>query len=108
MFVGYSVHHVHYAYGMLNIDTKSIIQERETILLNEAYQNWIEKKVLQKKGNYNNDDDDIANSKTQEVNDGQDKLRIECGIVKIQKQEENGKITLKRILVIWKSNKFGK
>jgi hypothetical protein len=71
MLVGYSVHHANDAYRMINLDTKSIIQSLNIIWLNEAYQDWIEKKVSQKKENDDDDDDDddddaIANSKIQE------------------------------------------
>jgi hypothetical protein len=45
---GYSVHHANDDYRMLNLDTKSIIQSRDIIWLNEAYHDWIEKKALQK------------------------------------------------------------
>jgi hypothetical protein len=70
MFVGYSVHHANDVYRMLNLDTKRIIYSLDIIWLNEAYQDWIERKVSQKKEN----DDVIENSKIQEVKDGQDKL----------------------------------
>jgi hypothetical protein len=61
---------------MLNLDTKSIIQSRDIIWLNEAYYDWIERKVLQKKENDHNDHDDfIENSKIQKIYDGQDKSR---------------------------------
>jgi hypothetical protein len=59
MFVGYSVHDANDVYRMLNLDTKSNIQSRDIILLNEVYHNWIEKKVLQKK-EIDDDDDVIA------------------------------------------------
>jgi hypothetical protein len=61
-------------YRMLNPDTKRIIQSRDIIWLNEAYHDWIEKKVSQKKEIDNEDDDVIANSKIQEVKDGEDNL----------------------------------
>jgi hypothetical protein len=48
MFVGYSVHHANDVYRMLNLDTKRIIQSRDIIWLNEAYQDWIDGKVSQK------------------------------------------------------------
>jgi hypothetical protein len=57
----------------LNLDTKSIIQSRDIIWLNEAFHDWIEKKVSQKKENDDNNDV-FANLKIQEINDGQDKL----------------------------------
>jgi hypothetical protein len=74
MFVGYSVHHANDVYSIMNLDIKNIIQSCGIILLNEAYCDWIEKRVLQKK---ENDDDDgvIANSKIQEVNFCQNMLR---------------------------------
>jgi hypothetical protein len=68
----------------LNLDTKSIIQSREIIWLNEVYQDWIERKVSRKKeidddGDDNDNDDydyyNIENSKIQEVDNGQDRLR---------------------------------
>jgi hypothetical protein len=46
---------------MLNLDTKSIIQSSDIIWLNEAYHDWIEKKVSQKKEIDGKDDDVIAN-----------------------------------------------
>jgi hypothetical protein len=57
----------------LNLDTKSIIQSRDIIWLNEAFHDWIEKKVSQKKENDDNNDV-FANLKIQEINDVQDKL----------------------------------
>jgi hypothetical protein len=74
MFVGYSVHHAKDFYRMLNLDTKRIIQSRDIIWLNEAYHDWIDRKVSQKKEIDDEDDDIIANSKIQEVKGGQDKL----------------------------------
>jgi hypothetical protein len=59
---------------MLNLDTKSIIQSHNIIWLNEAYHNWIEKKVSQKKKIDDEDDDVIENLKIQEVKDGLNKL----------------------------------
>jgi hypothetical protein len=75
MFVGYSVHHANDDYRMLNLDTKSIIQSRNIIWLNELYHDWIARKVTQKKEIDDEDDDVIANSKIQEVHIVQDKLR---------------------------------
>jgi hypothetical protein len=71
MFVGYSVLNANDAFRMLNLDTKSIIQSSNIIWLNEAYHDWIERKVLQKKDIDDEDDDVIVNSKIQEVKDGQ-------------------------------------
>jgi hypothetical protein len=75
MFVGYSVHHANDDCRILNLDNKRIIQSRDIIWLNEAYHHWIDRKVLQKKKTYDEDDHFIANSKIQEVKDCQDKLR---------------------------------
>jgi hypothetical protein len=74
MLVGYSVHHANDVYRMLNLDTKRIIQSRNIIWLNEAYHDWIDRKVSQKEEIDDEDDDVIANLKIQEVNYGQDKL----------------------------------
>jgi hypothetical protein len=65
VFVEYSVNHTNDVYSMLNLDTKSIIQSRDIIWLNEAYHDWIERKVLQKKEIDDEDDDVIVNSKDQ-------------------------------------------
>jgi hypothetical protein len=67
VFVEYSVNHTNDVYSMLNLDTKSIIQSRDIIWLNEAYHDWIERKVLQKKEIDDEDDDVIVNSKDQEL-----------------------------------------
>jgi hypothetical protein len=67
MFVGYSVHHANDVHRMLNLDTKRIIQSRDIIWLNEAYHDWTDRKISQKKETYDEDDDAIANSKIQEV-----------------------------------------
>jgi hypothetical protein len=67
MFVGYSVNHANDVYRILNRDTKRIIQSRDLIWLNEAYYDWIDRKVSQKKETDDEDDDVIANSKIQEV-----------------------------------------
>jgi hypothetical protein len=71
-FFGYSVHHANNVYRMFNLDVESIIQSRDIIWLNEVYHDWIERKVSHKK---EIDDDLIANSNIQEVNNFQDKLR---------------------------------
>jgi ClpP class serine protease len=70
MFIGYSVHHANDVYRMLNLDIKTIIQSRNIIWMNEAYHDWIDRKVLQKKETDDEDDDVIANSKIQEFKDG--------------------------------------
>jgi hypothetical protein len=49
MFVGYSVHHTNDAYRMLNLDTKSIIQSRNIIWLNEEYHDWMERKFRKRR-----------------------------------------------------------
>jgi hypothetical protein len=61
MFVGYSVHHANDVYRMLNLDTKRIIRSRNIIWLNEAYHDWIDRKVSQKKETDDEGDDVIAN-----------------------------------------------
>jgi 23S rRNA C2498 (ribose-2'-O)-methylase RlmM len=61
MFVGYSVYHANDVYRMMNLDTKRIIHSRNTIWLNEAYHDWIERKVSQKKETDDDDDGVIAN-----------------------------------------------
>jgi hypothetical protein len=80
IFVGYSVHHANDVYRMLNLDTKRIIQSHDIIWLNEAYHDWIDTKVSQKKETDDEDDDVIANSKIQGVKDDQDNLAV-CRIV---------------------------
>jgi hypothetical protein len=76
MLVEYSVNHANNVNRMLNLNTKSIIQSRDIIWLNGAHQNWIERKVLQKKEIVlvvaDDEDDFIANTKIQEFNDCQD------------------------------------
>jgi hypothetical protein len=74
IFNGYSVHHANDVYRMLNHDAKSIIQSHNMICLNEVYHDWIEKKVIQKILNDDNDNF-VANRKIQEVNIVQDKLK---------------------------------
>jgi hypothetical protein len=76
MFVGYSVHHANDVYRILNLDIYRIIHSRDIIWLNEAYHDWIDRNFSQKKETDDEDDDVIANSKIQEVKDGQDKLSI--------------------------------
>jgi hypothetical protein len=75
MLVGYSVYHANDVYRMLNLDTKSIIQSRDIIWLIEAYHNWIEEKVSQKKEIDDEDDDFIANSNFQGINILQNTLK---------------------------------
>jgi hypothetical protein len=60
---------------MLNPDTKSIIQSRDIIWLNEVYHDWIAEKVSQKKEIDDDDDDVITNLKIQAVNNDKDKLK---------------------------------
>jgi hypothetical protein len=45
MFVGYSVHHAHDVYRMLNIETEMTINSRDIIWLNEMHKDWIGRKV---------------------------------------------------------------
>jgi hypothetical protein len=69
MFVRFFVHHVNDNYRILNLDTKTIIQSRDIIWLNQAFYDSIESKVSQKKESDDDDDDDdddvILNSKIQ-------------------------------------------
>jgi hypothetical protein len=73
--VGFSIHHADDIYRMLNLDTKRIIHSRDIFFLKEAYHDWIYCTVSQRKEIDDGNDDVIANSKIQEVKDGQDKLR---------------------------------
>jgi hypothetical protein len=98
MFVGYFVHHANDVYRMLNIYTKRIIQSRDIIWLNEAYHDWIDRKVSQKKETDDEDDDVIANSKIQEVKDGQDKLSS------VQDQDELKKKKIYRAMRLLESS----
>jgi hypothetical protein len=59
---------------MLNFNTKRIINLRNIIWLNEAYHDWFDWKISQKKEVDDEDDDVIVNPKIQEVKDVQDKL----------------------------------
>jgi hypothetical protein len=71
MFVGYSVHHAHDVFRMLNIETEMIINSQDIIWLNEMHKDWIGRKVK----NQLIDDDEDANvmeSKVQLVNEGQE------------------------------------
>ena len=45
MCVGYSVHHTHDVYRMLNMDTEMIINSRDIIWLIEVHKDWIARKV---------------------------------------------------------------
>jgi DNA-binding phage protein len=98
MFVGYSVHHANDVHRMLKINTKSILQSCDIIWLNEAYDEWIDRKVLQKKKIDDEDDDFIANSKIQEVNDSQDKLSS------VQDQDELKKKKIYRAMRLLESS----
>jgi hypothetical protein len=71
MFVGYSVHHAHDVYRMLNIDTEMIVNSRNIIWLNEMHKDWIGRKV---KNQLIDDDEDadVMESKVQLFNEGQD------------------------------------
>jgi adenylosuccinate synthase len=81
---------------MLNLDNKSIIQSRDIIRLNEAYHDWIEKKVSRKKEI--DDNDVIVNSKIQEVYIVQDYLRI------LQDQDELKKKKVYRLVRLLESS----
>jgi hypothetical protein len=85
-------------YRMLNLDTKRIIQSCDIIWLNEAYHDWIDRKALQKKETYDEDDDVIANSKIQEVKDGQDNLS------NVQDQDELKKKKIYRAMRLLESS----
>jgi hypothetical protein len=58
----------------LNLDTNSIIKSHDIFWLNEAYYDWIERKISQKNENDDDNYDVIKNSKIQEFNDYQNKL----------------------------------
>jgi hypothetical protein len=98
MFVGYSVHHANDVYRILNLDTKRIIHSRDIIWLKEANNDWIERKVSQKKENDDEDDDVIANSKIQEIKDGHDKLSS------VQDQDELKKKKIYRAMRLLESS----
>jgi hypothetical protein len=98
MFVGYSVNHANDIYRMLNLDTKRIIQSRDIIWLNEAYHDWFDRKVSQKKETDDEYDDVIANSKIQEVKDVQDKLGS------VQDQDELKKKKIYRVMRLLESS----
>jgi hypothetical protein len=98
MFVGYYVNHANDVYRMSNLDTKRIIHSRDIIWLNEAHHDWIDRKVSQKKENDDEDNDVIANSKIQEVKDGQDKLSS------IQDQDEFKKKKIYRVMRLLESS----
>jgi hypothetical protein len=68
MFVGYSSHHAHDVYRMLNFETETIINSRDIIWLNQIHKEWI----LQKPNNQPNyDDDDDVELVIQSVNKDQ-------------------------------------
>jgi hypothetical protein len=98
MFVGYSVHHANDVYRMLNLDTKRIIQSLDITWMNELYHNWINRKVSQKKETDDEDYDVIANSKIQDVKDGQNKLRS------VQDQDELKKKKIYRAMRLLESS----
>jgi hypothetical protein len=98
MCVEYSVNHSNNVYRMLNLDTKRIIQSCDIIWLNEAYHDWVERKISQKKEIDDEDDDVIANSKIHEVNYGQDKLRS------VQDQDELKKKKIYRAMCLLESS----
>ena len=65
MFVGYSAHHAHDVYRMLNLETEMIINSRDIIWLNQVHKEWI----LNKPNNQPNyDDDDGVEVMIQSVN----------------------------------------
>jgi hypothetical protein len=71
MFVGYSVHHAHDAYRMLNIETEMIINSRDIIWLNEMHKDLIGRKVKNQLID-DEEDTDIMKSKLQLLNEGQE------------------------------------
>jgi hypothetical protein len=44
MFVGYSAHHAHGVYRMLNFETEMIINSHDIIWLDQLHKEWILKK----------------------------------------------------------------
>jgi hypothetical protein len=55
IFVGYSVHHAHNVYRMLNFETEIIINLRDIIWLNQLHKQWILNKPNNQQ-NYGGDD----------------------------------------------------
>jgi hypothetical protein len=77
MFGGYSVHHAHYVYRMLNIEIEMIINSRVIIWLNEMHKDWIGTKVKNQLIDDDDDDDDnedadVMELKMQLFNEGQE------------------------------------
>jgi hypothetical protein len=83
---------------LLNLDNKRIIQLSDIICLNEACHDWIDSKVSQKKEIDDEDDNVIANTKIQEVKDGQD------NIISVQDQDELKKKKIYRAMRLLESS----
>jgi hypothetical protein len=71
MFVGYSVHHAHDVYRMLNIETEMIINSCNIIWLNEMHKDWIGRNVKNQLID-DGEDADVMESKIQLFDDGQE------------------------------------
>ena len=71
MFVGYSVHHAHDVYRMLNIESEIIINSRDIIWLKEMHKDWIGRKAKNQLVD-DDEDTDIMESKNQLFKEGQE------------------------------------
>ena len=71
MFVGYSVHHAHDLYRMLNIESEMIINSRDIIWLKEMHKDWIGRKAKNQLVD-DDEDTDIMESKNQLFKEGQE------------------------------------
>jgi hypothetical protein len=68
MFGGYSAHHAHDVYRMLNFETETIINLRDIIWLNQVHKEWI---LKEPNNQPNYDDDDGVELMIQSINKDQ-------------------------------------
>jgi hypothetical protein len=74
MFMGYSVHHAHDVYRMLNTDIKKVINSRDIVWMNQAYKDW---RVQKEKKSDQNDEDDAVEPKIQATSKSQEEVQEE-------------------------------
>jgi hypothetical protein len=95
MCIGYSVHHTHDVYRILNIGTKKVINSQHIVWLNQVYHDW---KVQKMKKNVEDDKDETMELKVQATNKDQEEVQEE----KTSDEQREPKFT--GIYVNWESS----
>ena len=76
LFMGYSVNHAQDVYRMLNMNTKSIINSRDIIWVNQMYKDW-KMRNMNRYVEDDDDDDDVGELKPKKPNEALEEAQVE-------------------------------